>query len=75
MKTNSLPIVSFLAAVAAAIFLPISATVACILLTITGAATMLVADYGRNIQPLRVDAPVVQFEPSAHKAVALSNAA
>jgi hypothetical protein len=75
MKTTSLPIVSFLAALAAAIFLPIGATAACILLTVTGAAAILAVDYGREIQPLRVNASIVSFEPSAHKAVELNHAA
>lgn len=75
MKTTSLPIVSFLAALAAAIFLPMGATAACILLTVTGAAAVLSADYGREIHPLRVSAPVVSFEPAAHKSAELNRAA
>lgn len=75
MKNSSLPILSFLTVLAATIFLPVSAGVACIALTLTGVIAMLAADYGREIPPLRVQACVIPFEISGRKPAELENAA
>jgi hypothetical protein len=75
MKTSSLPIISFLVALAAAIFLPISAIAASVLLTVTGVLAILAADYGRTIEPVRAAAAVVPFEAPHRSAPVLGRAA
>ena len=61
MKSNTLPIVSFLAAVVAFVMLPMSAPAAAIAFTVTGVLAVLVADYGRNVEPLRLPAQAIPF--------------
>jgi hypothetical protein len=75
IKSTSLPIQAFLAVLVATIFLPISASVSCIALTIAGVLAMLAADYGRELAPLRVPAPVIAFEHSGRAAEKLDVAA
>ena len=68
MKTNLLPIIAFLAPVAAFALLPVSAVAAGIALSATGVITVFAADYGRNVEPLRAPTQVVAFSaqrPSA----------
>jgi hypothetical protein len=62
MNTTSLPILSFVAAVAASIVLPLSAPVACIALTVTGVAAMLASDYGRDSPPIQARADVIAVD-------------
>jgi hypothetical protein len=64
MKNSSLPILAFLAAVAASIILPLSATASGIALTVTGVIAMLAADYGRQLSPLQLPSNVIPFESS-----------
>jgi len=61
MKTNSLPVIAFLAAIAAFVLLPVSAVAASIALSVTGMIAVFAADYGRTVEPLRIPAPVVPF--------------
>lgn len=61
MKSNTLPIASFLAAVVAFVMLPMSAPAAAIAFTVTGVLAVLVADYGRNVEPLRLPAQATTF--------------
>jgi len=61
MKTQALPLIAFLAAIAAFILLPISAVAATIALSVTGTISVVAADYGRTVEPLRPAAPVVPF--------------
>jgi len=61
MKTNALPIIAFLAAIAASVLLPVSAVAASIALSVTGTLSVLAADYGRTVGPVRDPAPVVPF--------------
>ncbi len=68
MKTKILPVIAFLTAIAAFALLPVSAAAASIAVSVTGLASLLAADYGRNIEPLDVRAPVVPFNLS-HQAV------
>jgi len=75
MKNNSLPILAFLAVLAAALFLPIGENAASIALTVTGVIAMLSADYGRELRPLRVPANVVPFEATGHRTAGLRRAA
>jgi hypothetical protein len=59
MKTTSLPLVTFLAAIAAFALLPVSAVAASFAVTVAGILSILAADYGRSLEPLRVLAPVI----------------
>jgi len=59
MKTPILPVIAYLAAVAAVTLLPVSAAAASIALSVTGMLSILAADYGRNLEPPRGPAPVV----------------
>ena len=59
MKTNSLPLVAFLAVIAAFAVLPVSAVAASIALSITGMISVLSADYGRGTKPVGIPAPAV----------------
>ena len=61
MKSNTLPIASFLAAVVAFVMLPMSAPAATIAFTVTGVLAVLVADYGRSIEPLKLSAQARPF--------------
>lgn len=69
MNTNSLPVIAFLAAIAAIAIVPMSAAAACIALTTTGLLSTMVADYGRAKRPSLVLAPVVPFAPHNGSAV------
>jgi hypothetical protein len=61
MKTNSLEIKAFLAVLMAIIFLPVSGTAAAIAFTVTGMLSVMLADYGRNLEPLRATADILPF--------------
>jgi len=74
MKTNILPLIAFLAAIATVAILPVSATAASILFTVTGLLSTMVLDYGRSSSPVLVpSAPILPFAPSSE--VALQEAA
>jgi hypothetical protein len=75
MKNSSLPIQAFLAVLAAAIILPVSAGATFLALTMAGALAVLAADYGREVAPLRAQAPVVPFGRSSPRQAALDEAA
>jgi hypothetical protein len=64
MKTNLLPVIAFLAALAAFVLLPISTVAATVALSVTGMISVFAADYGRRAAPLRVPAPVVPMNLS-----------
>ncbi|HXQ81618.1 MAG TPA: hypothetical protein VN775_09915 [Opitutaceae bacterium] len=64
MNTRTLPVISFLAVIAAFVVLPVSAVAACIGLSVTGMISVLAADYGRGVEPLSVQEPVAPFAPS-----------
>jgi hypothetical protein len=66
MKT-SLPIKAFLAALAAVAFLPVGPAAASIALTVIGVSAILLADYGREIEPIQARSPVIRFDFSGHK--------
>jgi len=61
MKTNVLPIKAFLASLGAIALFPFTAVAAAATFTVTGVFAIIVADYGRTIEPLRVNAAVVPF--------------
>jgi hypothetical protein len=68
MKTSILPSIAFLAAMAAFVFLPVSAVAASIALSVVGILSILAADYGRDLEPVRAPAQVIAFsarQPSA----------
>ena len=69
MKTSVLPIIAFLAAIAAFVFLPVSAVGASIALSVTGMLSVVGADYGRSIEPVRVPAQVVALDPERRPSV------
>jgi hypothetical protein len=64
MKANALPIIAFLAALAAFVFLPVSAVAASIAVSVTGLVSVLAGDYGRSIEPLRTESPLIPFDAS-----------
>jgi hypothetical protein len=64
MKTNILPLIAFLAAIAAVALVPVSAAAACGAFTVTGLLATLVADYGRNRGTRPTMAPVLAFMPA-----------
>lgn len=63
MKTTILPIIAFLAAIAAFVLLPVSAVAASISFSVIGMLCVIAADYGRSIEPVRVESPVIPFNP------------
>jgi hypothetical protein len=75
LKTNSLPIVSFLAVLAASIVLPVSVPASCIAVTLTGVIAMLASDYGRDLQPVRARADVIAVEFAGRSPAELNRAA
>jgi hypothetical protein len=74
MKTTALPIIAFLAAIAAFVFLPMSAVAASIAFSIIGMLWVVGADYGKSLEPVRVPAQVFAFE-AARRPSAESRAA
>ncbi len=62
MKTNVLPLIAFLAALAAFVLLPVSFVTASIALSVTGMISVIAADYGRSAKPLRVPARVISID-------------
>jgi hypothetical protein len=75
MKTSTLPLKAFLAVLVAIIFLPVGATAAAIAFTATGMLSILAADYGRSLEPVRVPAEIVPFGAPPCRAAALCEAA
>ncbi len=62
MKTTSLPIKAFLAALAAIAFLPVGPGAASIAFTVTGLLAVLLSDYGREMEPVGLGTNVVPFD-------------
>jgi hypothetical protein len=75
MKSNTLTVLGFLAAIVAFVALPVSAPAAAVAFTATGVLSILVADYGRSIEPVRVTAEVVPFQSSRRTPAGLDRAA
>jgi hypothetical protein len=75
MNNTSLPILSFLAVLAASIFLPISAPASCIALTITGVLAMLASDYGRELAPIEASSNLIPVDFAGRNAAPLDKAA
>jgi hypothetical protein len=70
MNSNSLLISAFLSAIAAIALLPVSGTAAGLAFTATGILTVLFADYGRTLSPVRVPAPILPFHSPGRAALA-----
>lgn len=68
MKTQSLPVIAFLAALVAAAVLPFSGSASCLILTFAGVAAVLAADYGREILPVSAPGAVLAFEARGQQA-------
>jgi hypothetical protein len=64
MKNTLIKNLSILAVLASFLVIPVSTVAAGIAFTFTGVIAMLVADYGRTIEPLTVNADVVAFKAS-----------
>ncbi len=75
MKTYALPAQAILAAIVAVIVLPVGAAAACAAVTATGVLGVLAADYGRALEPVRVQAEVVPFNAPNRPAVEQRQAA
>ncbi len=74
-KTSILPLLAFAAAIASFVFLPMGAVAASIAVSVTGIASVLVADYGRSMEPLRAEANVIPLDAPGRQAAALREAA
>lgn len=62
MKSKtSLPVITFLAVLAALVVAPVSAVVAGLAVSAAGIFLLLAADYGRSVMPLRADSALVAF--------------
>ena len=75
MKTSILSIVAVLAVIAAFTLLAVNAVAATIAFSITGIMSVAVADYGRNLKPLRAESRVVPFNAPGRTAGGLREAA
>jgi hypothetical protein len=74
-KISILPVIAFLAAVVAFIFLPVSAAAASIAFSVTGIVSVLAGDYGRSMEPLRAESRAIPFVAPGRPAAALREAA
>jgi hypothetical protein len=75
MKTSTLPVTAFLAVLVAIIVLPVGAAAAAIAFTATGLLSVLAADYGRSLEPVRIPAEILPFGAPARRSAALCEAA
>ena len=75
MKTNTLPLIAFLAVICAFALLPVSAVAASIAFSVTGVLSVVVADYGRNVQPLQSESRAVAFHAPDRASAGLREAA
>ncbi|HXQ81620.1 MAG TPA: hypothetical protein VN775_09925 [Opitutaceae bacterium] len=75
MKTNSLPLIAFLAVIAAFALLPVSAVAASIALSVTGVLSVAAADYGRNMEPIRAESRAVPIDAPGRPSAELREAA
>jgi len=61
MKNHLLPTVAFLGFIAASVLLPVSAAAASIVLSVAGMISIVSADYGRALEPVRFETPAIPF--------------
>jgi hypothetical protein len=74
MNNSTLPIKAFLAVLVAIICLPFGGAAAATAFTLTGILSVFLADYGRNLEPVRASAEMLPFG-AAPRAEALRRAA
>jgi hypothetical protein len=74
MNSNMLPIAA-LAVATAAIILPVSAVAITVTATVAGTIAILLADYGREIRPLRSEARTLPFVASGRPTADMREAA
>ena len=65
MNTNVLSSSALILAFAAIALIPVSATAAGAAITVAGVLSVLLLDYGRTIDPVRVQAGIVPFNAPA----------
>lgn len=63
MNSNTLISLLFASLVASLLAAPFGASLAAVALSVSGVFAVLIADYGRTIEPLRVRAAVIRFAP------------
>jgi hypothetical protein len=69
MKNTLIKNLSILAVLASFLVIPVSTVAAGIAFTFTGVIAMLVADYGRTIEPLTIDRDIAALK-AAHRELA-----
>ncbi len=75
IKTNSLPVIAFLAVIAALILVPVSAVVAGFAVSVAGTLLIVAADYGRSVEPVRAESRIIPFGAPGCSPVDLRKAA
>jgi hypothetical protein len=75
MKSNTLTFLAFLGPIVSLVALLVSAPAAAIAVTATGVLSILVVDYGRRIDPVRLTAEVIPFSSSRRIPAGLGRAA
>ncbi len=75
MKSNTLTLLAFLGPIVSLAALLVSAPAAAIAFTVTGVLSILVVDYGRQIDPVRLTAEVIPFRSSRRTPAGLGRAA
>jgi len=75
MKADILPSIALLATILACVLLPVSASAASIALSVTGMLSVLAADYGRNVEPVRVKPRLIPFNEPGCPSAGLREAA
>lgn len=75
IKATSLHRIALLGLVGAVLALPLNAAAAGIGLAVTGFLAVLFADYGRNMEPLRVASDVIPFNPPGNPVSEMRDAA
>jgi|CZKI01.1.fsa_nt_gi hypothetical protein len=75
MKNSTLPILAFLAVTGALALLAASAVAATIAFSVAGIISVAVADYGRNLEPLRAKSRVIPFDGAGRPEDTLRDAA
>ena len=67
MNTRILPVIAFLAALAAFVLLPVGAVAASMTLAVAGMLSVFVADYGRTIEPVTASAEIIAFSEHGNR--------
>ena len=75
MKSNLITDLSVLAMIAAFLVVPVDAKAAAVAFTVTGILAVVMADYGRDLKPVRVRGRQVPFEGTGSGRAELDEAA